>query len=194
MAIAAVVVIPADRKEDRQKGQKFDFVGAALGVSGLILFNFAWNQAAVVGWQDPYVPTLLAVGVLVLVVFVHYERRVEQSLLPPDVLNAGSVTILSIVALGWASFGVWVYYTVQFIAVIRDHTPLGVVAELSTLSVSGVSASIFTGLLIGKIPAPWLMSIAGAAFMTGNLLVATMPSRQTYWAQTFVSFIIIPFG
>lgn len=38
------------------------------------------------------------------------------------------------------------------------------------------------------------MVMAMAAFTTGNILMATAPVGQTYWAQSFVTMLIIPFG
>lgn len=32
-----------------------DPLGAFVGVAALILFNFSWNQAGVIGWSDPSV-------------------------------------------------------------------------------------------------------------------------------------------
>lgn len=38
------------------------------------------------------------------------------------------------------------------------------------------------------------MMIALTSFTVGHILVATMPVNQTYWAQTFVCAIVIPWG
>ena len=182
MAVTAFFVIPADRQQDIPTGQKFDIIGAGLGVSGLILFNFAWNQATVVGWADPYVPTLLAVGILILIAFAIYEKRVSQPLLPPDVFSAGSSIILAIVGLGWASFGVFTFYTLQFISVIRGHTPLGTVAQLTPLIFAGTVAAITTGFSIKHIPAPWMMSISVSfpAYRFGDIVTAVTATFADY--------------
>ena len=38
------------------------------------------------------------------------------------------------------------------------------------------------------------MLISMLAFLTGNILVATLPINQIYWAQTFVTTLVIPWG
>ena len=38
------------------------------------------------------------------------------------------------------------------------------------------------------------MFISMLAFLTGCILIATMPVDQTYWAQAFVTTVIIPWG
>lgn len=49
LGVAAVLIIPSDKADDIPRSQTFDFVGAVLGVAGLVLFNVAWNQATIVG-------------------------------------------------------------------------------------------------------------------------------------------------
>jgi hypothetical protein len=45
------LILPFDEYNVAAGGLKptFDFEGTITGVSGLVLFNFAWNQAGVVG-------------------------------------------------------------------------------------------------------------------------------------------------
>lgn len=38
------------------------------------------------------------------------------------------------------------------------------------------------------------MVISMCCFLIGNILIGTAPAGQTYWAQTFVCTLIIPFG
>lgn len=107
-AIAAQFIIPTDEL-DHDGSIKFDFLGCVTGVTGLILFNFAWNQAAVVGWSTVYNYVLLIVGILFLVAFVWIEMKVvDQPLVPLKALSKESILALAVIAAGWGSFGVWV--------------------------------------------------------------------------------------
>ncbi len=67
-------------------------------------------------------------------------------------------------------------------------------AQLSPVTISGTIASLTTGFVISKIGPGWVMLISMFAFMIGNILTATMPIHQTYWAQAFVTIVIIPWG
>jgi MFS family permease len=188
------VVVPEDEKIGRSEKQVFDYGGAALGVAGLVLSNVAWNQAVVVGWPRAYVPVLLALGVLLLAAFAFWERKFKQPLLPKEVFNVGTVTILAITSLGWQSFGVALFYTVQIVTYIRGNGPLTTVAQFSPIAVTGFLAAVVTGLSIKFLPHHWLVCISALAFTVGNVLVSTMPEHQIYWAQLFVGLLIIPFG
>jgi MFS family permease len=67
-------------------------------------------------------------------------------------------------------------------------------AQLSPVTISGLLAGITTGKIIARAGPGWVMMISMLAFMTGSILVATMPVHQTYWAQAFVVVLIIPWG
>jgi hypothetical protein len=57
------------------KVAELDPFGSTLGVIGLVLVNFVWNQEPVTGWQTVYVYVLLIVGVVVLGAFLYVEAH-----------------------------------------------------------------------------------------------------------------------
>lgn len=178
----------------KSKNEKFDFLGAVLGVSGLVLFNAAWNQAPLVGWQEPYIIVILILGILAFLAFLYVESRAAQPLIPVSQFNATMGFVLGCVALGWSSFGIWVYYFWQFLLNLRKQTVLLSTADFTPVCVAGLTAALLTGRLLGIWPPEVIMLIALCAFCTGNILLATMPVNQIYWAQTFVSAVVTPFG
>lgn len=91
--------------------QRFDVPGALTGVSGLVLINFAWNQAPIVGWSTPYIPFLLAMGILLICGFVYIELKDStMPLIPIRGLHKEAGFALACIAAGWASHGIWLYY------------------------------------------------------------------------------------
>jgi MFS family permease len=174
---------------------RIDIWGSVTGVSGLVLINFAWNQAPIVGWQNPYTYILLIIGFIFMGIFGYVETRVSKfPLIPSEIMNRDTGFLLGCVALGWAGFGVWVFYFWQFLESLRNLTPLHATAQFSPVVVSGFCAAIVTGLLLGRLPGSTIMIMALLAFTTGLILLATAPVDQSYWAQTFVSLIIMPWG
>ena len=47
---------------------------------------------------------------------------------------------------------------------------------------------------LGRIRAAWVIIIAECAFLTGTILIATLPVFQIYWAQIFVCACVAAFG
>lgn len=172
-----------------------DALGGITGVSGLVLVNIAWNQAPVVGWSTPYTYVLLIVGLVVLGGFGYVELRVSKfPLVPFKDMAADSAFILACMALGWSGFSVWTYYFWQFLLELRHVSPLLASAQFSPACISGLLAAITTGYIIHRVPGSLLMGIALLAFSLGLILLATAPVDQTYWAQTFLSIVIMPWG
>lgn len=203
LAATAYLVVPEPPRKSLKRSdsgslplwERLDLLGGGVGITALILFNFAWNQAGVVGWASPYVDVCLVIGVLLFPAFFYIEMRVSRApLVPFQILTADVAFVLACVGLGWGSFGVWVYYLWQYLEVARGIKPLLAVAWLCPLAISGAIAAVITGLLLSRIRAAWVMTIAMCAFVTGIILVATAPVDQTYWAQIFVCTIVITFG
>ncbi|KAL0257585.1 hypothetical protein SLS55_008399 [Diplodia seriata] len=218
VAVAGAVVIPREEKEEEEEEwvddggledgettgrpaeeqcgllERLDAAGTVAGLVGLVLFNFAWNQGPVVGWQTPYTYAVLIVGVLVLAAFAAIEARARFPLVPVRKLGRDVGFVLACISAGWASFGIWVYYSWRFNLVLRGITPLLASAHFVPVALSGLCAALTTGAVLGRVPPSWVMMVAMLAFTVGNFLVATAPVAQTYWAQTFVGFVVIPWG
>ncbi|CAF4751243.1 unnamed protein product [Rotaria socialis] len=134
-------------------------------------------------------------SVLVIGVFALIEMKTEEPIMPPSIWTvAGFPGVLACIALGWSSFGVFMYYVVQMLQVIRGVSPLLTTAMLSPIILSGRAATILVSLLYGRVPAHYLLLASMCFFCIGNTLIATLPIDQTYWAQVFVSTLLTPFG
>lgn len=123
-----------------------------LGVAGLLLINFALNQAPVEGWHKSYIPVLLGVGLLHMVYFVYIELQVAtRPIVPLKDLRKDAVLAIACITCGWASHGIWSYYLFLLIESIRGHPPL--VAALQTWPVApiGFCAALAVPFLLRKI-------------------------------------------
>ncbi|CZT10906.1 related to Drug resistance protein YOR378W [Rhynchosporium agropyri] len=183
------LILPPDQRDQSSETTKptFDLAGTITGVTGLILFNFAWNQAAVVGWSKPYTYILLVVGMLFFGLFVYIETHfAKDPLVPIESLSREALYALSIIACGWASFGIWVYFFWQLIENLRHHSGLSAAAQQSPVALSGY--------LFSRFHVAYIMVGAMLCFVTGQILLATAAVSQTYWAQTFAAILVMPWG
>lgn len=194
MIFAALAIIPKDELQPTSL-REFDFLGSVTGVSGLVLFNFAWNQAAVVGWPTVYTYVLLIVGIILLAAFAYVEIRVAKNpLVPLRGFKGEAALALGVIAAGWGSFGVWVFYLWRLLENLRGYSALAACAQNSPVAISGLIAAVATGFLLSHVKVSYVLLLATLFFLTGQILIATVPVEQTYWAQTFVSIIIMPWG
>ncbi|KAE8451162.1 hypothetical protein EG329_004834 [Mollisiaceae sp. DMI_Dod_QoI] len=173
---------------------RVDGLGAISGVSALVLINFAWNQGPNVGWTTPYTYILLIVGFIFIAVFGFVESRAKFPLIPTEAFTSDTTFVLGCMAAGWSSFGIWVFFLWQFFEELRGQTPLLTTAQFSPVAISGLAAALTTGAVLHKLGPSNMMMISMLAFTIGAILVATAPVGQSYWAQTFVSILIMPWG
>jgi hypothetical protein len=174
---------------------ELDAHGAITGILGLVLFNFAWNQAAISGWGSPECITTLVLGVACMLLFAWIEMQwAPAPLIPFQALNSAHAFIVLAIFGGWASFGIWFYYTWQFVLEIRGSPPLLAVAYFSPCVISGGLASVSTGLLMHRLGPTVIMMLAMIAFLIGNILIAFWPTNQVYWGQLFVAMLVMPWG
>ncbi|KAF2111442.1 major facilitator superfamily-domain-containing protein [Lophiotrema nucula] len=186
------VAAPQLKTSGRQR-PNFDYWGSITGVSGLVLINFALNQAPLVRWTEPYIGSLLGVGVLLMVAFILVELyATEYPLIPIRGLQKDAIFALTCIFVGWSSHGIWAYYLYLFLEHLRGHSALLTAAETSPVAITGLLFAFSTVWLIKRFNVSFVMFISMTFFMVGALLLGTMPLHQTYWAQTFVSILIMP--
>lgn len=111
--VSVLVLPPSGKKTTREAGvslwKQVDGPGVFLGVSGLVLFNFAFNQAPIVSWSTPYVYFILIIGVLLLGGFVYVELHASHPLVPIAEMTPTTNFVLGCTGAGWACFSIWVY-------------------------------------------------------------------------------------
>ena len=105
---APAVIKHVDERTARGRIEALDIPGGLTGVTALVLFNFAWNQAVVVGWKQPYVYVCLVLGLLFAAAFFVIEMYWAQSpILPFADFNSNIAFVFACTATGWATFGIW---------------------------------------------------------------------------------------
>ncbi|RJE22314.1 hypothetical protein PHISCL_05358 [Aspergillus sclerotialis] len=201
LAVLGVLVVPVtpvpSNSEPRGSSiwQRVDIFGSITGVAALVLFNFAWNQAPVVGWQTPYTYFIMIIGILIFLIFVLIEKGVSQyPLIPFGSLRIESLFTLACISAGWSSFGIFVFYTWNLLEVMRGQTPLVNSAQFTPVAMSGLCAALTTGLVLTHFRTSTVILISMTFFLIGGIIFATMPVHQIYWAQTFVGIIVLPWG
>ncbi|KAL2834782.1 major facilitator superfamily domain-containing protein [Aspergillus pseudoustus] len=194
--IAWLVIVPIRHKRpDEPLFTSLDIPGAFTGITGLVLVNIAWNQAPTVSWAEPYVIILLILGMLFLAAFFIIEFRfATHPLIPFHAFSVDVSFVLACVATGWGCFGTWIFYSWRFLLDTRGASPLLASAMFTPPSVSGLIAAFATGYMMSRIRPAWIMCMSLSMFTLGTVLIAIAPVHQTYWALTFVSLVIIPWG
>ncbi|OWB61667.1 hypothetical protein B5S29_g2567 [[Candida] boidinii] len=173
--------------------KSFDILGSITGVSALILFNFSWNQGPVVGWDNPYVYVLLIVSILMFVAFYFIEQKVENPLIPSGLSKDTWITLV-IIAAGWSSFGIWLFYGFRYGFEILGLNMIVSAVQFIPALFSGLIAGMTTGAIIHKVPVKAILLVSMIAFLVGSILNGLRPKHSVYWAMKFPSMCITAFG
>lgn len=194
LGVMALFLIPSDGLKWEKRGS-FDYLGAFSGVIGLMLFNIAWNQAAIVGWQEAYTYILLIISLLAIAVFVIVELRVNEPLIPIREMSPSTLRILGCVGCGFGTFGIWIYYFWTYLLSVENNSALLAAAKFCPVAIAGICAAVFTAFLFTRgIPTTFIMILALLGFLIPSILLSTIKENEVYWASCFVSTIIAPFG
>ncbi|MDH6540341.1 MFS transporter [Streptomyces sp. SPB4] len=81
IAAGAVLGLPADRAG--RSGARLDVPGVLLGAGGLVAFTFAFGELSRLHGFEPPVAVSLALGAVLLAVFLIRQTRIPDPLLPP---------------------------------------------------------------------------------------------------------------
>ncbi|CDS82412.1 related to aminotriazole resistance protein [Sporisorium scitamineum] len=173
--------------------KRLDLFGTVTGVTGLVLFNFAFNQALVVGWSTVYVYVLLIVGVLFIAIFIYGEGKALYPLLPTSVFNSisGSIILICLGA-GWASFGIWIFYLNFFQQLIRGYSPIFTLLTYVPCGVTGIIAAFSSAHILGRTSPAFVMLLSLLAFCIGSCIAGNAPVRVE--SLPYIASAIMPFG
>ncbi|CCH60827.1 hypothetical protein TBLA_0D03270 [Henningerozyma blattae CBS 6284] len=177
-------------------GLKMDWLGSVLGVFGLIILNFVFNQAPIVGWQSAYIIVLLVLSFCALVIFVVYEVKYAKTPLIPKAIssNRGMLMILFSLFCGWGSFGIWTFYYFSFELNLRHYSPLWAGSSYFIFVISGSTVAIVCGLTIKKIKPSVLFCCSMMGFLGGNIIFAATPVNQTFFRNMLGCMFLLPLG
>jgi EmrB/QacA subfamily drug resistance transporter len=179
----ALVVISLTMPRRRERlPHSIDWLGAgvlAAGTSALLL-GLVWGGRQY-AWDSAYVLGALAASVLLLTVFGFWERRVEEPILPFDVLRNRIVlsSVLCMGLIGMVMFGTISYVPLFVQGVIgASATSSGVV--LTPLMLGAVTTSIISGQWVSRTGRYRTNAIVGPIILTiGMLLLWRMDIHTT---------------
>jgi MFS family permease len=88
LGVSTVVICLAAVRESREPvPRSFDIPGVALSASGLLLLTFGFVESSDIGWHSPAAAACVAGGIVVLAVFVAWERTAAAPMVPPALLR-----------------------------------------------------------------------------------------------------------
>ena len=125
IGIVTALLAPKLLAESESHPGELDLPGAVTGTLGLLGLVYGISRAGTDGWTDPWTLASLAAGLLLLVMFLVIERRVEHPLLPVRVFM-NSTRAASFVAMFFAPAAMFAmfFYLSQYIQEVMGYSPI----------------------------------------------------------------------
>jgi EmrB/QacA subfamily drug resistance transporter len=183
--IGAAVAAWAVRESRDTTARSLDIVGTVLVTAGLFALTWGFIRTSSHSWGSPQVAGLLAAAAVLLALFLFWESRVSDPMLPLRFFRVPAFAVSSIVVLlvGFALFGV-VYFITLYFQNVQGYSPLG--AGLRSLPVTMMIMLVGPG--AGKLNArlgPRVVMGVGMLFAGAGLVglsrIGVDSSYNTIW-------------
>jgi EmrB/QacA subfamily drug resistance transporter len=183
------------QKDVRQPGVKVDFVGAGLAVVGVGAPVFALIEQGNFGWNSPAIYLPLIFGVVLLGVFLWWQRVAAHPMMPLSLFtirnfamgNIATTAIYAALALGGFLITVFLQQVGGYPATLAGLALLPETIILMILS------SRF-GALAGKHGPRLFMTVGPITAGIGTLLMLTVSADVNYWTQLLPGVLLFGLG
>ena len=196
VAITLALVLMVVPQRERSAGRvRVDFVGAVLCVLGLGGTVFAFIEQPRLGWGHPAIVGSLAGGIVVFVLFVLYEARASQPMLPLRLFASRNFSVTNVETLFvYAGLSTLAFFLVLFLQQIAGYSPFksGFALLPVTIVLFGLSPRI--GRLSSKLGPRLFMGAGPIVAGLGLLPLLRMSPRMSYWTDLLPGVVVFSLG
>ena len=89
--------------------------------------------------------------------------------------------------------GIFIWYFSLLSLNIRGYSLVENGAHYQPLAVLGTVAAFLSGWLVSRLPAQYILATGNVALIVANVLLATTPAHQSYWAMLFPAIVVSSF-
>ena len=185
---SAVLHIPKVKRD-----HKIDYLGALLMVAGTVSILLTVSiYGPEHGWLDPRTITYFFAGLVLVGLFIYWESKAQEPILPLELFKNHTFTLTSILGavIGAGMFGAIVMLPL-YLQVVKGATATEAGLKLIPLMLGIVSTSIFSGKAISKSGKYKKFPVMGTTLMTiGILLMVTLTRETPFWQLSIFSILV----
>jgi EmrB/QacA subfamily drug resistance transporter len=188
LAVIATVLPSAGRRQ--ASIGDLDYLGIAIFAAGVVPFMIGLTNKGepnasgqLPNWTDPNVGGLMALGLVILVVFLFAESRAKEPIIPLDLFRDRdyAVSMAAVFSFGIGMF-VAVIYMPRFYQTVRGISATESGYFIWPILVGLLGGSIGTGLLISRLGRyKWLMTGGAVLAVIGGFLLTHLTAGIPDW-------------
>jgi EmrB/QacA subfamily drug resistance transporter len=195
VAVAALLFMVFPSRTRQASRPHIDWQGALLIGGAAAALAYGFSAQGTEGWGSPPVGVSIAVGAVLLVAGVLWERRAPEAVLPPQLFSSRIFSISTAVMfiVGALMFGAITYIPVflQYVVGVKA-TNSGLL--LLPLMAGLVAASIVGGQLLSRTGRYRWQAITGSALILAGLVLATRLDAQSSQSAVTLPMIVLGIG
>jgi len=194
LAVTGVLLLLSKHSADARP--RLDLRGTLTGSAGLFALVYGFSQANRSGWGASSTLGFLAAGVALLAVFIAFERRSENPLLPLWIVtnrNRGG-SLLAILTMTIGMFGVFLfltYYLQQTLGYSPVKTGLAFLPMIGVLIAASTTSST---VLLPRFGARLLVPTGLFLAAIGMVLFTGLATHSTYAAHVLPGLLVLGVG
>ncbi len=193
-----IVLIPlALRRLDESHGPaaKLDLPGVALASAGLTGIVWGLVRGNGQGWASAEIVTSLVAGAIVFALFILWELRVEEPMLPMRFFKNRVFTLANVASL-FMFFGMFgsIFLLSQFFQSIQGYSPLGSGVRILPWTIMPLFVAPIAGALSDRIGGHRLMGVGLTLQAAGLGTIAAISTPTTPYWQLVAPFAISGIG
>ncbi|KAF2801053.1 MFS general substrate transporter, partial [Melanomma pulvis-pyrius CBS 109.77] len=192
-----VIPLPPLETAPVNSRNQVDWIGGSLITMGLVVLLFALSEGNVVGWSTPWVPTLIAVSILLITAFVlwqiYREKKTERRpLMKMSIFQNLHFSAANIImALFFSSFNNYLIYATYW---FQDYQGLSVIQttiRFIPTGISGVIVAFIMAHVLSRVRGDYILIFGTVSVSISSLLFAIpIPTTTIYWAYAFPAMIL----
>ncbi|KAJ5287054.1 hypothetical protein N7478_002740 [Penicillium angulare] len=206
ITVASIYVIPKNEtaSANANTGDLFrdvDWIGGLLVTVSLFMLLFALAEGNMVGWKTPYVPSLIAISIIMLAGFVAWQLRLEKKGDRPPLLKISlfrnfhfSVTMLAN-CFFCASFNNMLVFSTYFFQDYQGLSLIQTMLRFLPTGLVGILSPIAVSLALGRVPTISLFVASHLLLAASSLLFGLpLPDNVSYFEWEFWALISFAIG
>lgn len=194
--VVAALRVLTPRSTSASAQRHFDLAGAFTVTAGLVVFTYGIVGTEQHGWGSTRTLAIIAVGLVLLGVFLAIEGRVAKApLMPLRIFAIRPLTAANLVVLcmGGAAFAMW-YFVSLYLQKVLGYSPIRAGLAFLPMTLAIVACSQFASRLTGRVGPGPVLAIGMTSIAVGMLLFTGVSADGTYLGDVLVPSLLCAAG
>src|SRR4051812_3995830 len=192
--IAAFRLVRGGRQSTGERN--YDLAGAATVTAGLVILTYAIVRTDVNGWGSAKTLIPMAIGFLLIALFLLIEGRLaKRPLVPLRIFRSRTLSSANVVIffLGGAAFSMW-FFVSLYMQQVLHYSPIEAGLGFAPLSAVVVLGSALAGRTAARVGAGRVLSAGMASVGVGLLVFSGVDLHGSYVTEVMLPGVVTAFG